>query len=456
MVQIVPPFDLVQKILGAQKVDDRASWRLTTHCVRVERPEGVLFYHALTGELLLLSREEAALLEQLPGPVPPALEELAPRWFLRPENADDMALADQVRQIGSRLAKEKTALTRYTIFTTTACNARCFYCYEKRWEKGTMTEQTALDTARYIAAHCGGKPIHLQWFGGEPLVNRRAIDIITDFLRRQGLPFRSTMMSNGYLFDHALVQRAKSVWNLKKIRITLDGTEEVYNQRKAYVNPQGSPYQRVLRNMDLLLEAGVEVNVRLNMDENNERDLYGLVDVLAEKFGDKPGFGVHLLEIQEYGAENESLSRAEEVRRSYTEKLRSLRVYVEKKGISARLSLNRGVAINACRADSGKATTVMPDGRLGLCEEACKEGDIWGSIYSEERDEEVLRQWRERLPAEEVCRTCGIYPQCIRLKKCPGVGNCSTLKQLNREDRLHRAILGTYEEWKAIGGTDKE
>ena len=116
-----------------------------------ERPEGALFNHTLTGELLLLSREEAALLEELPGPVPPALEELAPRWFLRPENADDMVLADQVRQIAEHLAKEKTALTRYTIFTTTACNARCFYCYEAVWEHSTMTEQTARDGASAFA-----------------------------------------------------------------------------------------------------------------------------------------------------------------------------------------------------------------------------------------------------------------------------------------------------------------
>lgn len=450
MQQVVPQIRLVQKILGEQKIDTGLSYRISAYCMRVEQPEGLLLYNTLTGEILLLTAEEAAGLEKIPGRVPAALTELVSRRFLVPEEADDMAVADLVRQIAERFGKKETALTAYRIFTTMECNARCFYCYERRWEKDTMTEQTALDTARYIAAHCGGKSICLQWFGGEPLVNIKAIDIITDFLRRQGLKYRSTMTSNGYLFDRALVQRAKSLWKLKKVQITLDGTEEVYNKRKAYVDPKGSPYQRVLRNIDLLLEAGISVNVRLNMDENNERDLYELVDILAERFGKRPGFGVHLLDIRGDQDGIGSPSGVEETRRVYEEKLRSLWAYVEKRGILARVSLNRRVTVNCCRADSDSCTTVTTDGRLGRCD-GCEDDGIWGSIYSEDADEEALRQWRERLPAEEACRTCVIYPQCIRLKKCMGSENCFSLARLYRENRLRRAVLAAYGDWKTAG-----
>ena len=81
MRQIAPPFALMQKILGEQKKNVSAPYRLITHCVQVERPEGVLLCHTLTGELLLLTQEEAALLKTLPGPVPLALEALVPKWF---------------------------------------------------------------------------------------------------------------------------------------------------------------------------------------------------------------------------------------------------------------------------------------------------------------------------------------------------------------------------------------
>ena len=447
MRQIVPPIPIIQKILGMQSMADGSSYRLSTYCMRAERPEGILFYHTLTGELLLLTHVEAGQLQKLSGPVPSALEELVRRWFLRPQGANDMALADQTRQIAERFEKKKTNLTRYTIFTTTA---RCFYCFESGWKKSSMSEQTALDTAKYIMEHCLGKPVHLRWFGGEPLVNTEAINVITDFLRRQGVEFRSTMISNGYLFDAILVQRARDIWNLTQVQITLDGTEEVYNRRKDYMNPQGSPYQKVLWNVGLLLDTDIRVQVRLNMDADNEKNLYNLVDELAERFGGKPGFGIYLAVIFE-NAGNEPSYYTEEERSTYARKLRSIQAYIDEKGVTARPPLKHGIIVNSCLADNSSSTTVTPEGLLGRCEGRMN-GSVWGSLYSDEMDTETLRQWGERKPAEEICKTCAIYPQCIRLKKCPDWrGHCSPIERITREEKLRRAVLGAYENWKAAG-----
>ena len=444
MRQIVPPIALTQKILGQQKTDEVLPYRLTAHCIRVEQPEGVLLYHTLTGELLLLSRMEAALLDELPGCVPPPLEELVLRRFLVLEGSDDVALADLVRNITLRLRKKNNALTKYKIFTTMNCNARCFYCYEAGWKKSSMSEQTALDTARYIMAHRGGKPVRLDWFGGEPLVNIQAIDVITDYLRRQDVDFHSTMISNGYLFDEALVRRARDDWNLTEVQITLDGTEEIYNRRKAYVNPEGSPYQRVLRNIGLLLDASIWVNIRLNMDGGNEKDLYLLCGELAERFAGKPKFGVYLAPLVDHAG-------IDPMCYSDVQKFRALCSYAESKRIAIRKTLSRGFILNSCIADSDSSTTVTPEGRLGRCNN-CIDGTIWGSIYSDGVDEEVLRQWRERKPTEEACRTCAIYPQCGRLKKCPSQPEyCSPLLQSYREQSLRGAVLRAYEDWKAAG-----
>ncbi len=448
MQQVVSPIPRVQKILGSQKVAGGTPCRLSAHCMRVEQPAGVLMYHTLTGELLLLSAAEAEALEGLPGPVPPALGELAARWFLRPLEADDMAMAEQVREIEGRFArKKKSALTGYTIFTTMDCNARCFYCYEAGWKRSSMSKQTALDTAKYIAVHCGGKPVRIEWFGGEPLVNTRAIDVITDSLRREKVEFRSTMISNGYLFDEALVQRARDVWNLFYVQIALDGTEEIYNRRKAYVNSQDSPFQRVLRNIGMLLDAGIRVKARLNMDGNNEVDLYALVDELADRFGGKTGFGVYTMVLQENAGVNPT-SYTEEERRAYAQKFYSLQAYVEEKGIAARMPLKRGFVAHACMADDDSFTTVTPEGGLGRCE-SCIDSSVWGNVCSDESDEVVLQQWRERNPSETACKTCPVYPQCIRLKKCPGwAGHCTPIQQSYNRDVLRRAVLGAYEDWK--------
>ena len=449
MRQVISAIKMVQKILGRQKAEEGAPYRLSAHCMRVEQPEGALLYHTLTGELVLLSHEEEKQLDRLPGPVSPALGELAARWFLRPLAADDMALADQIREITGHLAgKGETALTAYTIFTTTACNARCFYCFESGWKKSSMTKQTALDTAAYIAAHRGGRPVRLFWFGGEPLMNIEAIDAITGSLLREGVEFHSTMISNGYLFDPALVRRARDDWNLKQVQITLDGTEEVYNRRKAYVNPQGSPFQRVLRNIGLLLDAGIRVSVRLNMDGDNEGDLYALVDALAERFGGRPGFGVYLAMIYETRGPEPSSYTAEE-RSAYARSFQSMQSHLEGKGVATRPPLGRGVAVRSCMADKDGFTTVTPDGLLGRCE-GCIDGTVWGSIYSNEADGEMLRQWKEKNPPEAACGMCPLYPQCVRLKKCPNwPEHCTPIERVYREEKIRRGMLGSYEEWKA-------
>ncbi len=448
MRQIILPVTLAQKILGEQKKKEEVPYRLTTHCMRVERPEGILLYHTLTGELLLLSREEAKLLEELPGPVSPALEELVPKWFLRPERADDVALTDQVRDIAWRLSSKDKTLTEYLIFTTTACNARCFYCFEAGIPKAAMTEETARAAGEYIAAHCGGKPVNIAWFGGEPLVNVKAIDVISGVLRQRGVTFRSRIDSNGYLFDEALARRVKDDWGLYEAQITVDGTEEVYNSRKAFVNPDGSPFRRVLRNIGLLLDAGVQVDVRMNMDGENERDLYALVSELEMRFGGRPGFGIAPRVIIENKGTAPHRYKEDE-RRSLAEKDRAMWAFLDSRGLTSERKLNRGPMLYSCWSDKLNASTITPDGRLGRCESHIDRG-LWGSVFSDERDGAVLQAWREEREHEELCRTCALYPRCIRLKNCViRTKLCSAIEREEMRIRLEQAILGTYREWKA-------
>ncbi len=447
MRQIVPPVSLTQKILGQTKSDAGSSYRLTTHCVGIEQPEGVLLYHTLTGELLLLEKEEAEQLQNLSGPVPPALAALVPRRFLVSQEADEMALTDQTRTIARMFAQRDRSITEYLIFTTTACNARCFYCFEAGMPKAVMSEETARAAGAYIAEHCGGKPVQLVWFGGEPLVNVKAIDVISGILRQRGVEFRSRMDSNGYLFDASLAARARTDWGLEQVQITVDGTEEVYNRRKAFVNPEGSPYQRVLHNIGLLLDGGVQVTVRMNMDEDNEPDLYALVDDLTARFAGRPGFSIALrVIIEDKGTR--PYSYTDEERHSLSEKARTMWAYLDQKGVAVKRALSQELVVFSCWSDKMNAATITPDGRLGRCESHVDQG-LWGSVFSEERDEEMLQAWRAQRPPEEGCRTCALYPRCIRLKNCvTRTKQCSPIERAEMRIKLEQAILGSYNEWK--------
>ncbi len=177
MQVIIPTTSLVEQIVGRQKRTDGQSYRLMTYVVQQPVADGVLLYNTLTCSLVLLTPDEAADIT--------AQQELIDRWFLVPQEHDDQKLCRQIRQMAALLKPAAKAITSYTILTTTGCNARCFYCYEKGTKPVTMTAETADKVVRYIVKHRGDEKVKISWFGGEPLVNAKVIDQICTELREQ-------------------------------------------------------------------------------------------------------------------------------------------------------------------------------------------------------------------------------------------------------------------------------
>ncbi len=67
------------------------------------------------------------------------------------------------------------------IWTTSACNASCYYCYEKGLPFVSMEEATADALIRFLDPMI--KPhdmLYLEWFGGEPLLSQPIISYIMD------------------------------------------------------------------------------------------------------------------------------------------------------------------------------------------------------------------------------------------------------------------------------------
>lgn len=177
MQTILPPSGNTIKILGKPKLAEHGL-RWMTYVLAQPVDGGVLVFHTLTRALLLLTQEEYT--------APDVVAELRSSWFRVPQEMDDMKYADQVRFIRRTMQKEPEHTTTYTIFTTTDCNARCFYCYEMGRSRIPMSNETA-HKAAYIAAHCGGEKVHLHWFGGEPLLISRSLTSSAPTLRKRAL-----------------------------------------------------------------------------------------------------------------------------------------------------------------------------------------------------------------------------------------------------------------------------
>ena len=437
MQVIVQANETALKILKNFKKTDTQN-RMLHYCVAESVEEGVLLFNLMTREMVLLSQEE------YDGRLENAY--LKDRWFVVPENTNEKAYVDFIRSFLKRQEKNDGTITGYTIFTTTDCNARCFYCFELGRSRIPMSQETALKVVQYIKNHCGGKKVTLGWFGGEPLYNDSVIDVICDGLRREGIEYKSHMVSNGYLFDEAVIKRATESWNLQRVQITLDGTEKVYNKIKAYIYKNVNPYQTVMDNIEKLLDAQIYVSIRLNMDLSNAEDLVELVEELAQRFGGRKNLSVYAHHLFKEGETLANSYSAEEwIEREMA--MSRLEEKIKQGSLEAKAGINNNIKLNHCMADSGRHVTILPDGSLGLCEHHT-ENEFIGHIDREDLDANVIASWKERVDQIPECTECFDYPQCIMLRKCSSNNVCYLQYRQRRKRNTGRHMINKFKQWK--------
>lgn len=169
---------------------------------------------------------------------------------------------------------------------TQACNARCAYCYEKGIAPQTFPPERTEELVSFINQLNWQKAVHITWFGGEPLLNAALIDAAAQKLSEAGIPFYSSMISNGSLITEAMAEEKFPLWRLKHIQITLDGTAEEYERIKAYKDGRSNHFEQVISNIACVAAHKVNVDVRLNIDRNNAADIITAFHQLEERFGD--------------------------------------------------------------------------------------------------------------------------------------------------------------------------
>ncbi len=429
--------ETVLTILGKPKAA-ASGYRLLHFCAESKVDEGVLLFNLLTRELILLSEEEYSNLTEL--------DYLKAHWFVVPQETKDKEYADLVKWVLKTQKKKSDAITSYTIFTTTDCNARCFYCFELGRSRIPMSKETALKVVQYIKNHCGGQKVKLAWFGGEPLFNMEVIDIICDGLRQEGIEYRSTMISNGYLFDDTAVQKAVESWNLERVQITLDGTEAVYNKAKAYIYKEGNPYQIVLDNIGRLLDASITIQIRLNMDLYNYKDLLLLIDELAKQFRGKKGLYVYAHHLAQ-GDKPMAEIHNEDGWKKRGEAMRCLNDKIIQNGMAEQHGIEKTLKLNRCMADNDNTIVIAPNGDLGRCRHF-SDSEFVGHIDYEGFDQTLVSAWKEPVPEIPECSNCFYYPSCLELKKCVNNTICFPQSRQSKLQRVKREMLFEYQQWK--------
>ena len=438
-------------LLWHQSKPDQGRYRLMKYLLEVEVEDGLLIYNVVTSEMVLLDSGEAETIKNLPSDYCPAMDPLIAGHFIVKEDFDENRLVLQLRAVLRKLDVAER-VTGFTILPTTECNARCFYCFESDHKHCTMTEDLASDVVKYITDMCKSQKVSLGWFGGEPLVAHKRISQICAALCEKDIEITSSMVSNGYLFDHDLIQTAKADWNLRSVQITLDGTEDVYNRTKAYINPKDNPFQRVLRNIDELLDNGITVSVRLNVTDKNVEDLSKLVDELSSRFAEKKGFTCYAHAVYE-DVGFEPLSYDDDLKEQVNSQTVMLDNKLKELGLLGKLGRLPYLRIKNCMADNDSCRLIYPDGTIGKCENMSSDMCI-GDIYKDITDPDMNEQYNTSIVLEE-CKACFLFPYCVNLKLCPETGRCSRARVEWKKQRFRRIMEGIFERHEAVEVEDQ-
>lgn len=408
---------LVAKVIGSKPAEPGKIYRWSDFAF-LQRFEGEDYLYnnftkriyLLEGEKLEVDRVKRYSYDEIIGN--DALKTLVEDYFLVPQDKNESEVYVGYCKIARMMEMRDRGYKSFIVLPTTACNARCIYCYEQGIKYVTMDDETVLQTVEFIKkVRNPNKKIDFVWFGGEPLVGEKIIDRICAELREADIPFSAIMISNGSLITESNLKKIKDDWKVHYIQITLDGVEEEYNRRKNYYFDYKSAYWHVLSRIKMINESGIRLNIRVNVDEGN-------IDGVPEMLDDMKNFIVNpdlvsfdlvpLFDLQSAGSCMPVWEK-------------TFKISEEIKRMGFNITLHYGMKeprYHNCMADNPyKAIVIAPDGKLYHCEHIAAlecAGDIWNGVTNLEQQKSLNMVE----PVSEKCQGCFSLPQCTTFSRC--------------------------------------
>ena len=153
--------------------------------------------------------------------------------FIISADEDQLETNRKLRE-NAALKKEKECIN-FTIAPTLFCNARCKYCFEKEVVQSRMSIEVANEIVRFIiciSKKYNARRVYITWFGGEPLLEKKTIEEISDKLIGYFADnYQASIITNGSLIDDSTIELFKKC-HITDAQITLDGIGKAYDRVK--------------------------------------------------------------------------------------------------------------------------------------------------------------------------------------------------------------------------------
>lgn len=374
----------------------------------VKSKDGYLLYNTLYNGLVKLNEEEYKQVKNIEKLKfnKELTKELYDNGFLVPKTIDEDTIYEKLRLIVEKIDKNRLDLT---IAVTTNCNARCIYCYEEGIKPYNMNFECADKIIKFILEYKDIEKININWFGGEPLLNVSVIDYITEKLKKNHIQFSSTITTNGYYIDKIDISTLKEKWNVRNIQITLDGTKEEYEKRKRYKNKEQDIFEKIINNIEKLINNKIYVSVRLNIDKKNKDNILDLVKYLKHRFLLNSYLNIYIAFLN-YSLLSEALFSTKEKEEIVLKIYKELPVcsILEYENL-----LENIPQVYGCLYDDPQAYVIDSEGYIYKCEHYIGiHNKSIGNIYEDNINQKIYRVKGKR-KCDIKCKKCIFYPKCL-------------------------------------------
>ncbi len=415
--------------------------------IPVDETDEFLLFNTLTGGIEVLDKEEGKLLAEL----------FCLKVFTRDSFCDKEYIFEYLREREYVLDAGKniidvfekfTAQNQFrnsgtiflTIGTTITCNMGCPYCFEFVKPNHTLKDdKVKKQTVNYIEQIIlnADRKIHtlsVTWYGGEPLINVKAIiDITEGFMeltKKHNINYDAKIITNGIYLTEENVQTLIDC-KVGMAQVTVDGARKVHDKKRPLKQKGGENYFKILKNLSKIPQ-GININVRINVDKEVAESVENMLD-------DFNAFNIWPHKHRQFNFEPAWLRSYEEIKLSDDEKetrmhideffefkqnfrlslVRRLNEWAEKNNSrKAKLKWDLPQYQSTCATWASPVSLVIdPNGHIHKCWETIHDDTKAPTSIFEEYDPAVFKYYSSfnRYNHNPVCRNCKYLPVCDQI-----------------------------------------
>ena len=322
-----------------------------------------VLYNTLRNSLVCFTNEEERLLDNIEE-----FEETYPTLYESMKNAgfivEDENELDYII-LRNKLSTFEDGIYHITINPTLDGNLKCWYCsteYKGAKHNGAMSKETVDAIKQHLKLIVESRKVrhlHLDWFGGEPLMSFHEIvkpiaSYALELCNSEKVSFSQHITTNSIYMTRRMIDEFNEI-KLNSFQIPLDGNESHHNMIK-YTEDKSGTFTSIIENINLLTQKikNCHITLRINYDK---KTLYGITDIIP-LFTDaaKQYISVDFQRVWQVKCDNDDYAQLKKVKQAFN-----------RKGLNSGFWAYQPGVFNRCYSDRFHHYAINYDGKVYKC-----------------------------------------------------------------------------------------